>query len=273
MGKNGCSGTFVSLFKQSGIISLCKPKDTVSNCFDVAFSVLKQSGFRDEYVYRAALTHKVLLGKHSLRTASMLTEFRTGACKADLVILNGTATAYEIKSERDSLSRLERQVANYKKVFAAVNVIASEDHIETVLKKVHQDIGVLGLSNRGQIQTIREAAIQPEKICPVTAFESLRSSEAKAILKYLGEKVPETPNTQLYSEIKKLFSRLDPEMVHESMVTVLKKSRNLTSLENVLELLPTSLHTATLSINVKRDHHSRIIKAVSTPLSDAMYWI
>ncbi|MEI9986083.1 MAG: sce7726 family protein [Aliidongia sp.] len=53
-----------------------------------------------------SVTQKILMGKHSLRTASMLNEFRAGSCKADLVILNGTATVYEIKSERDSLTRL-----------------------------------------------------------------------------------------------------------------------------------------------------------------------
>src|SRR4029453_5364083 len=97
--------------------------------FDAAFAVLKKGGLRDEYIYKAALTHRVLLGKHSLKTASMLTEFRAGDCKADISILNGTTTVFEIKSERDSLTRLARQIENYKRVFASVFVIGGENYV------------------------------------------------------------------------------------------------------------------------------------------------
>ena len=98
---------FCRLIGQTGIGGRCGAHATVGDAFNSAFATLKIAGFRDEYVYRAALTHKILMGTHSLRTASMLSEFRTGACKADLVILNGTATVYEIKSERDSLIALQ----------------------------------------------------------------------------------------------------------------------------------------------------------------------
>ncbi len=61
---------------------------TVGEAFNEAFALLRQTGLRNEYVYRSALTHNLLLGKHSLRTACMLNEFRIGSCKADLIILN-----------------------------------------------------------------------------------------------------------------------------------------------------------------------------------------
>jgi len=86
-------------------------EEPVCSLFERAFSLLEREGYRHEYVYKAALTQKIFLGRHSLQTASMLSEFRVGQCKADLVILNGTSTVYEVKSERDSLDRLERQVA------------------------------------------------------------------------------------------------------------------------------------------------------------------
>jgi hypothetical protein len=115
MARKGRSTLFAQLFTQSGLLEK-KTTDvrTVSAAFDIAFSVLRRAGTRDEYVYRAALTHNILLGTHSLNTASMLTEFRAGSCKADLAILNGTGTVYEIKSDRDSLSRLVTQVENYR---------------------------------------------------------------------------------------------------------------------------------------------------------------
>ena len=86
LAKKGRSSLFCRLIGQTGIGGRCGAHATVGDAFDSAFATLKIAGFRDEYVYRAALTHKILMGTHSLRTASMLSEFRTGACKADLVI-------------------------------------------------------------------------------------------------------------------------------------------------------------------------------------------
>ena len=136
MARTGKSPLFARLASQSLSLTSVSMASKVCKFFDAAFSLLKREGYRDEYIYKAALTHNILLGKHNLNTASMLTEFRVGECKADVAILNGTATVYEIKSERDSLTRLERQVAAYSKVFAKVYVIAAESHTDAVLNLV-----------------------------------------------------------------------------------------------------------------------------------------
>ncbi|WP_142763968.1 sce7726 family protein, partial [Klebsiella pneumoniae] len=82
-------------------------------------------------------------------------EFRIGSCKADLIILNGTGTVYEIKSERDSLSRLHNQITNYRKAFGKIYVIAGSEHIDDVLKTTESTIGVLSLTRWNRISTIR----------------------------------------------------------------------------------------------------------------------
>lgn len=272
MAKDGRSATFVRLFDLTGISKACGPDATVADGFDAAFAVLKRAGLRDEYVYRAAVTHKILMGKHTLNTACMLTEFRTDACKADLVILNGTATVYEIKSERDSLVRLANQVTNYKKVFAAVNVIASEAHVDSIFATIPEDVGVICLSTRYQMRTVRDAIARPERVCPATIFDSLRLAEAQTVLKSLGAPIPEVPNTQLYSAMRAIFAKQEPSSVHEAMVTTLKRTRNLAPLSGLVERMPSSLQAAALSIKVKRSEHDRLIEAVSTSLVDAMGW-
>lgn len=272
MAKNGRSGLFRRLIEQTGLLKHADPFSTVGDTFDSAFEILKVAGHRDEYIYRAAISHKVLLGTHSLRTASMLNEFRAGSSKADLVILNGTATVYEIKSERDSLSRLANQVENYRRVFAKVNVIASEGHIQGVLAMVPTDTGVMCLSKRYRITTVREALDCPARICPVTVFESLRAAEAIAILKAMGVAAPQVPNTQRHSVMRDLFGGLDPARLHLEMVRTLKRTRNLAPLEGLLSHLPTSLQAAALSVSVRRVDHPRLIDAVSTPLHAAMVW-
>lgn len=272
MAKKGQSGLFRRLIEQTDLVKHADSLATVGDTFDSAFEILKVSGHRDEYIYRAAISHKVLMGTHSLRTASMLAEFRAGNCKADLVILNGTATVYEIKSERDSLARLASQVENYKRVFAKVNVIASEGHIERVLATVPGDVGVMCLSKRYQISTLREAADCPERICPVTVFESLRIAEAAAILRAMGVTVPQVPNTQRHGAMRDLFAMLDPATVHTEMVRTLKRTRDLTPLGDLVDRLPESLQAAALSVSLRRADHPRLVGAIATPLHAAMAW-
>lgn len=272
MAKKGRSALFKRLLDQAGVVECCGSDATVGDAFDSAFKVLQIAGLRDEYIYRAAIVKKILLGKHSLRTASMLNEFRAGSCKADLVILNGTATVYEIKSERDSLGRLVNQIENYKRVFATVNVIVSESHVESVRRVVSDDVGIMCLSKRYQISVMRDALDCPECICPVTVFESLRSAEAAAILKALGVVVPNVPNTQRHGVMRELFAKLEPVVLHREFVRTLKRTRNLTPLCDLVEQLPASLHAAALSIPVRRTDHGRLVEAVATPLDAAMAW-
>jgi len=234
--------------------------------------MLKREGYRHEYIYKAALTHKILLGKHSLHTASMLTEFRVGECKADLAILNGTATVYEVKSERDSLSRLERQVTAYAKVFARVYVIASESHVDAVIGSVPEDVGILRLNRRHQISPLREAADRPERTSPAAIFDSIRTEEARLILLSRGVSIPAVPNTAMSSVLRDLFIKLDARTAHEGMVQVLKKTRNLLPLSDLVAQLPHSLQPAALSVPLRKLDHTRLVAAVNARLEDAMAW-
>jgi hypothetical protein len=244
----------------------------VYTLFDKAFEVLEEEGYRHEYIYKAALTRKILLGRHSLQTASMLNEFRVGQCKADVVILNGTSTVYEVKSERDSLSRLHRQVEAYSRVFARVYVIAAEKHVPTVMASVPSYVGVLRLNGRFQISPLREAVDRADRTSPSAIFEAIRTAEAGLILKSHGITIPVVPNTQLNAVLRKRFLQLRPREAHDGMVQVLRKTRNLLPLSVLVDQLPHSLQTAALSVPLRRLDHARLITAVNTPLKDALAW-
>lgn len=272
LAKRGRSALLYRLLTQSSVLERCDDKSTVADAFDATLSMLKSSGARDEYVFRSALTGKVLLGRHSLRTAAMLNEFRAGACKADIVILNGTATVYEIKSERDSLSRLENQIANYQKVFASINVVASEGHVAKVAAAMPREVGVLELSRRFTISVVREATDRPDQVCPVTIFESLRTAEAVAVLAMLGRAAPEVPNTRLRAALRDQFSGLAPSSVHAAMVSTLKSSRSLLRLSDLVQKLPQSLHAAALSVPLREADRGRLLQAVATPIGAAAAW-
>lgn len=272
LGAKARSPLFTRLLDHTRLIADASPETTVGAVFDEAFELLSKSRFRDDYIYRAAITEKILLGRHSLNTATLLNEVRAGSCKADVVVLNGTSTAYEIKSERDSLVRLRNQIFNYRLVFAAVNVVSSESHISEVLKVTPEDVGVIRLSERFRFQTVRKAQRRPERVVPSKVLEVLRVDEANSILTRLGHEIPRVPNTQIRSELDRLFAGLDPTAVHAEMVRTLRASRSQASLASFIKSLPPSIRAAALAAKPTPSSRVRIKEAVDTPLAEALAW-
>lgn len=272
MATRGRSALFSRLMTQAFPYGLSSALRRVGDAFEAAFENLRGAGNRDEYIYKAALTQRILLGTHRLSTACMLNEFRVGDCKADLAILNGTATVYEIKSERDSLSRLHRQIDAYQRVFERVYVIAGERHVREVLDSTDHAIGVLRLSSRYQISTVREAMDRPDRICPMTVLGSLRANEARLLLETLGIDVADVPNTRRHAEFERHFRTLKREDVLWAMVKTLKRTRDLLPLSDLVDRLPPSLQAAALSVPVRRSDHERLVDAVHTPMREAMSW-
>jgi hypothetical protein len=272
LAEKGRSPLFARLLSQTGLFPTVQAIRTVGSAFDAAFAILRTSGQRVEYVYLSALTHNIVLGRHSLNTASMLAETRVGSSKADLVILNGTSTAYEIKSERDNLARLDNQLANYSKVFAKTYVVVAEPFVSAVLSRAPVHTGVLVLARWNRIKTVREAQEYPNNFCPVTMFESLRMPEAREILHHMGVEIPTVPNTRLYAEMRELFRSLNPIAIHRQLVKTLSRTRSSAPLASLVNQLPHSLRPVALSVRVRRGDHGRLISALATPIDQAIHW-
>jgi hypothetical protein len=272
MARGARSPLFRRLAHESNLTEAFTIDGTVGNFFDDTFALLKKKAYRYEYVYKTAIAHKLLLGIHSLQTASMLSEFRVGPCKADLVILNGTSTVYEVKSERDNVDRLRDQVAAYRRVFSKINVIAAEDHVKAVTDVVPTDVGILVLSSRHQISTLREAIDRPDAIEPCAVFDSLHRNEALKVLEIFGIPAPNVPNTRFHGEMVKIFSDLPPRDLHGCMISVLKETRSLRALSGLVNEVPKSLQMATLSTQLRQRDHNNLIAALNTPLPEALTW-
>lgn len=268
----GRSGLFSRLAKESSLADFLDKSASVRDVYESAFKILKKEKFRNEYSYKAAITQKVLLGVHNLNSAAMLTEFRVGKCKADVAILNGTSTVYEIKSERDSLIRLMSQVDEYRKFFARVNVVVGQNHLDAVQNLLPEDVGIMVLNQRFKISTIREAEENVERVEPLVVFESIRINESVKILQLLGIDVPDVPNTQMYGALKSMFSVLSSTDVHSSMITVLKSTRSLKPLSDLIAKTPSALHTAILTTPIRRMDHARLVNAIDTPITEALKW-
>lgn len=82
----------------------------------------------------------------------------------DLVILhNKKATAIEIKSNNDSLKRLEGQIQECKKIFDYVLVVTTERYKNQIFDRTSDDIGIYIINNDFSIEKIRQPRLQQKK--------------------------------------------------------------------------------------------------------------
>lgn len=219
-------------------------KSKIRCIFNLTFEKLLKE-YRSEYIFKNIVAQRHLVGRHSLKTATMLTEFRVGNSKADCVILNGKSTCYEIKTEYDSLARLEDQLNDYSKVFDEVFVVCSPNHIASVLKNTCEHIGVMELTSRNYLSVKRNAKYRKTTLNVPTLLKSMRKEEYIALTSRVIGQVPNVPNSQLVATCSEMLSTACNIEVGKSFVEVLKKKR--LNNDRLINGLPTSLLNAAIS--------------------------
>ncbi len=116
---------------------------------------------------------------------TLINEFTVGnfSRRVDLaVIKEDESLAFEIKSEADSLTRLDGQVATYLKYFDKVTVVATPKHIPEVLNSVPSTVAVWELSKgklkikqRGKKTKVKEKS---QYLDLMTAVELAKTAQA-----------------------------------------------------------------------------------------------
>ena len=148
---------------------------------------------------------KILRRQHTQKDTLVIDELglNHGKCRADIAVINGHLAAYEIKSNNDSLRRLEEQVKSYNAVFDKVSIVVGDRYIKTIQNYIPEWWGVI-LSVRGprgavNFDTIREARTN-KNIDPISIAQLLWRNEAEEILqqKKLSPRILRQPRVVLY---------------------------------------------------------------------------
>ncbi len=250
----------------SGLLDRIDPATTLGEFFDWVYNLLFKN-YRNEYIYKNVIVNKILLSKHSLNTSQMLTEFRVGRSKADVVLLNGDSTVYEIKSQYDSFARLEKQIQAYFEIFDYINVITSASQAQKLESILPDKAGLLVLTNRNTISTIREPKSNKENLNLDILFDSLRKAEYMRIIKEHYGTVPDVPNTQIYRECKRLFCKIPPVYAHDLTIKILKARNNSKRLKNFIEKAPSSLSAYAMSICNEKDKMQKLLNRFDTNIN------
>ena len=53
-----------------------------------------------------------------------------GTVRADMAVINGILKGYEIKSDRDTLTRLANQAGTYNRIFDTLTIVVADRHLE-----------------------------------------------------------------------------------------------------------------------------------------------
>lgn len=237
---------------------------TVASVFEFCYHLLSRE-YRNEYYYKNSIAKKILLGRHSINSSTMLTEFRVGANKADCVIVNGISTCYEIKTDFDNLTRLKSQIDSYLKIFDKVNVVVSKKNLTSVLHTAPEEVGVILLNKSGTFREMRSAQLTGAQIDVRVLMRSLRRDEYVGLTESLFGAAPDVSNTEIFRECERLLTSAANEKIRTEFRKIIRQTRALD--KDFILSLPTSLIAAGVEFGSTRKARAGLVENMNSILS------
>lgn len=164
--------------------------------------------------------HRIRLARHHRDPNTLVIDelgLRHGASRADIAVVNGHLVGIEIKSDVDTLSRLDGQVDSYSAVFDRAVLVTTARHSSEALESVPGWWGVVE-AHQGPRGAVRFQTLQPARsnpaIDPHAVAQLLWRDEAVSLLEGLGapSKVLRQRRSALYEELVGRLGRRDLQM-------------------------------------------------------------
>lgn len=189
------------------------------------YSFMSKS-YRNEYFYLNTLLNKLLFKRRNINTTTALTQISIGKSKADFILINGKAVAYEIKTELDSFDRLETQLKDYFRAFNHVCVVTSEGKYEK-LNNMLQDtpVGICVLTKRNTISSTLKKQVVENNSCLEhrAVFKVLHKNEYESIIKKYFGFLPAVSQVFYYNECLLWFEEIPISVAYSAALKELKK--------------------------------------------------
>lgn len=239
--------------------------DTLFDFFENCFLELSKDKNRIEYFYKNTLINKYIFGTHNPKTSTVIHELSINKSKADIALITKkTFSIFEIKSERDSLSKLKNQIDDYFKVCPLVYVISAEKHISKILEVTNNKTGILLCSRNNQITKIREAEIYKDQIIKKEFVKIFNKSESLAIIKDLKKtNYAQYNSTHIHEEI----SSYEYFEILKSYLKIAISSRNINSKNILFENWPPSLYSFLTSTKLNSSEIKNLKRNLFTPIN------
>lgn len=134
-------------------------------------------------------------------------EVRALSSRLDLLKINGVTTAFEIKSEFDSLEKLEKQSQDYLALFEYNYLVLAEKHLEKAKKILPSEFGIYILKNK-KLRRFKPSK-RNRNINPKSQLSILTSRELRTQFKS--------------SELDYILAHFSPKEINKALKMILKK--------------------------------------------------
>ena len=218
---------------------------TYGEFLDFGYKVLSKS-YKNEYFYKNQIVKRIIK-KHSLKASVILNEFHVGTSIADLIFLNGTDRAYEIKTEYDTEFRLHTQLSDYRKAFSHVYLVIPQQYLPHYEPLLDDTTGIILLTERNSLKEYRKAIPDHTHLDAETMMKCLRKDEYTDIIRSMSQ-LPETTPVRYFQSCLEIFRSLPILELHRLFIETLKRRRldNYTFVENEV---PDSLKLLAINLN------------------------
>src|ERR1700736_785527 len=171
-------GRHRALLRRLGVTRALGADTTVAEMYQRVYEEMLRS-YRVEYVYKNEIIRKLFLARHDPHRPAFVREqpIDHRNTRLDLLVVNDTTTAYEVKTAHDSLNRLKRQTTEALRVFDRVVVACADIHVDHVRSHVDERVGILLLGPRGGLRGIRAARSNVASVDSLAIFPVLHRYE------------------------------------------------------------------------------------------------
>lgn len=199
---------------------------------------------RNEYFYKNELLTSLLIQNKKLSSCSALTELPISKSRADMIFIdeNDTGIVYEIKTELDTLNRLESQIQDYYKAFSYMYVVIGPNHLQHLEQALKEtNIGIIELTDNREFVHRKEATCNTDNLSHDVLFRTLRKKEFESIvLKYFGE-LPDVSDFVYYGTCLEMLKKLDVVLFQKEVMSCLKKRNLIQDVDGFVENVPYEL--------------------------------
>lgn len=221
----------------------------------------------NEYIYKNTILNELLLKNYSLETTTLLNELRINKSIADLVFVNGEVKLFEVKTDLDTLNRLDSQLEDYKKAVEKIYIVTNYKYIEQIKERYsHTRYGIIELTSSLTLKEHQSAELDKSQFDHTVIMKLLRKQEYLKILQGKFSYVPDVPNTLLFKECLKKIKSIDI-IEFQSLAFKQLKQRKLNEPDLLLDVnTPKELRFLCHSLNLKESQYYTLYELLNKRL-------
>lgn len=272
------TATVRNIIKTNSLLSIKERVDKHRNVFqnsdsEVTFSnllsqlyVQMTNNYCNEYLYKNVILNKCFIDKYGLEDTVLIDEFKIGKSVADIILLNGEIKIFEIKTDLDSLKRLDNQLADYQTIANKVNIVTTHKYVNELSQRYGRSpYGIIEFT-KGELQEHKTAESNTNFLSHEAMFKAIRKEEYIDIVKSKFGILPAVPNTQIFQECLKLIKKI-PLLEFQKLVIGQLKKRKIKNPDLLLgNQVPKELRFICHSLNLDKNQYQTLHNLLNTTI-------